>query len=192
MERIKRVLDKYFHFMDEIGGNSFIEELIPAQLINKEKEPKFEGTLFWKAINSTIKENEISELEEYYRHKFPLSYKLFLQHRHFIDLQLGEYSIGFFKNLPNTIVNDTKEEIENCYWNLVERNYLPFASLSDYGVLCFDANHSNPDYPIVSFDHEDEYDKPEIYASNFEAMFEEFETHLDDWIKSKREKRNLT
>ena len=187
MERIKRVVDKYFNFITEIGGNSFIAELIPSPLINKEKEPKFEGTLFWKAINSTVSKAEISQLEDYYGHQLPIAYKFFLQHRHFIELQLGGDSIGFFKNLPGTIVNDTKEEIENYYWNLIERNYLPFARLSDYGILCFNANHSNQDYPIVSFDHEDEYDKPQNYAPNFETIFEEFETHLADWIKVKRE-----
>lgn len=178
--------------MDEIGGNSFIEELIPAPLINKDKAPKFEGTLFWKAINSTTKEDEINKLEDYYGHKLPTSYKFFLQYRHFISLQLGEHSIGFFKNLPNTIVSDTKEEIGNYYWNLVERNYLPFANLSDYGVLCFDANNPSQDYKVVSFDHEDGYDEPENYASNFEAMFDEFETYLDDWIRSNKEKENGT
>lgn len=186
MERIKRVVDKYFNFMDEIGGNSYLEDFIPALLINKVKKPKYEGTIFWKAIESTIKEEEISELEDYYGYKLPSSYKLFLQYRHFIELQLGGYSICFFKNLPNTIVIDTKEEVENYYWSLIERNYLPFARLSDYGVLCFNANDSNPDYQVVSFKQEDEYGEPEIYALNFDAMFIEFEVHLDDWIKEKR------
>tara|TARA_R110002096_G_C14385150_1_gene706088 strand:- start:41 stop:625 length:585 start_codon:yes stop_codon:yes gene_type:complete len=194
MERIKRVIDKYFDFMDKIGGNSFIDELIPESMINKAKEPRFEGTFFWRAIESTVENRDIQKLENYYGHKLPDSYRSFLQHRHFIELQLGGYSIGFFKNVPSRLVQDTKQEIENYYENLIERNYLPFATLSDYGVLCFDANRvdNNQDYPVVSFDHEDGYEAPEHYSENFNSMFQEFEANLDNWIKNKREKNNAT
>lgn len=185
MEIIKRVVDKYFDFMNEIDGNSFIEELIPEPLLNTEKVPKFEGTQFWKAINSTIKNEEIENLEVFYGHKLPISYKLFLQHRHFIELQLGSHSISFFKNLPDQIVEDTKEEIESYYSNLLERNYLPFAHMGDHGIVCFDANDSSPDFKVVHFD--DEEDRPQNYANSFVEMFDEFETHLNDWIKTKRE-----
>ena len=174
--------------MDEIEGNSFIEELIPESLLNKAKEPKYEGTRFWKAIDSEIGELELNEIENYYRHSLPDSFKFFLSYRHFLELNLGQHSVSFFKNLPNTIVTDIKEEIENYYEGLVERSYLPFASLGDYGVLCFDANieKANHDYQIVSFDHEDEYTTPENYSPNFEEMFVEFESNLDDWIKRNR------
>ncbi len=180
--------------MDEIGGNSFIDELIPDSMINKEKETRFEGTLFWTAIDSTVERSDIQELESYYKHKLPASYISFLQHRHFIELQLGGYSIGFFENLPGSLVQDIKQEIESYYENLIERNFLPFAALSDHGVLCFDANQNdnNTDYPVVSFDHEDGYEDHELYSENFISMFKEFEENLDYWIKNKREKNNAT
>lgn len=188
MEKINKVIDKYFDFMDEIGGVTFIDSMIPNCMIDYTKKSEFEGKLYWKAINSLVSESEIQELEGYYNHKLPKSYKEFLQHRHFIELELGGYCIRFFKNLPNTFVEDTKIEIENYYWNLIERNYLPFAALSDYGVLCFDANVSKPDneYPILSFDHEDEFGESESYSPDFESMFQEFEENLDEWISNKR------
>ena len=79
--------------MEEIGGNSFIEDLIPKLLIDEEKESEFDGIRFWKTSGSTIEEKEIRELESYYGHNLPSSYKSFLKYRHFVELQLGTYSI---------------------------------------------------------------------------------------------------
>lgn len=193
MKIIKDVIDTYFDFMDEIGGNSFPEEFIPKLLINEEKISQYEGIRFWKAIESTIKEKEIQELENYYGHPLPDSYKWFLKYRHFIELQLGTYSINFFKNLPGTIVQDTKEEIES-YYPMIRQNYLPFARLGDYGVLCFDANEQIVDhnYKVLNFDHEDFYSQSEVYAPNFGYIFAEFKAHLEDWMKNKRAKENTT
>jgi hypothetical protein len=175
--------------MEEIGGISFIDELIPDSMINKDKEPEYEGTLFWTPIDSTVNNREIQELENYYGHKLLVSYISFLQHRHFIDLQLGADSIRFFKNLPGQLVQDMKQQAVCYYQSLIKRNYLPFAGLSDYGVLCFDSNQlkSNREYPVVSFYHEDEYKQPDHYSTNFESMFVEFEENLDDLIKKRRE-----
>lgn len=103
-------------------------------------------------------------------------------------MDLGQPSITFFKNLPRTLVEDTEEEIEEFYEGLIERNYLPFARISDVGVLCFDANteQANQAYEIVGFDQEDGFLRPERYAKNFAALFVEFETHLDEWISHRR------
>ncbi len=46
-------------------------------------------------------------------------------------------------------------------------------------------NDKNTDYIVVSFDHEDGYEEPEHYSINFESMFEEFESNLDEWIKKR-------
>ena len=124
MEKIKCVIDRYFDFMEEIGSNSFIEELIPEELINSEKEPKYERTKFWKPIISTITNNDIEGLEEYYGCKLPNSYKFFLRYRHFLELNLGQYSISFFKSLPKSFVQNTIEEIEDNYENLIKRNFI--------------------------------------------------------------------
>lgn len=192
MEKINKVIDKYFDFMDEIGGMSNIDSMIPNCMVDHTKESELGSKLYWKAIKSTVSESEIQELEDYFNHKLPKSYKEFLQHRHFIELELGSYGVRFFKNLPRTFVEDMKEEIENYYWNLIERNYLPFAALSDYGVLCFDANVTKPnnEYPIITFDHEDEFIESDNYSPDFETMFQEFEENLDEWIDNKRKMNN--
>ena len=62
---------------------------------------------------------------------------------------------------------------------------MPFARLSDYGVLCFDANQisNDNDYRVVSFDNEDGYKIFEVYSDNFEAMFSKFEEDINEKIK---------
>lgn len=189
---IKTVLDKYFNFMREIEGNSYITELIPDSMIDETKENGGEGWSYWKPLPSAVTEKEIAQLESYFKHKLPESYKFFLHQKHFIELYFGQYSIRFFSNLPAELVPHFEETIKELYWNLPKRNYIPFAHLSDYGVLCFDANKkvTDNDYPVVEFNHEDGYHQPELYSKNFLEMFPEFNGHLDDWIKNNREIRS--
>ncbi|MCP2045553.1 SMI1/KNR4 family protein [Pontibacter sp. HSC-36F09] len=186
MNKIKVVVDKYFAFMQEIGGLFAPEKEVPQVMLDAEKMGEFEDSVYWKPINSTVTDKEIKELEDYFGHKLPSTYKMFLQHRHFLELQLGEYGVSFFPNIPEKLVSNTKEEIEEYYWNLVERNYLPFARLSDYGVVAFNANKGSAenDYPIVTLTHEDEFEETEEYATNFEDMFKEFDSHLKDWTET--------
>lgn len=186
---IKQVTDKYFDLMDEIGGNQFITKLIPPAMINPNRKAD-DGNAHWTAIQSTVTESEIGELETVFGHTLPDSFKFFLRQRHFVDLQIGEYCISFFSNLPGALASEFKETIEAQYPTLLERNYLPFAHYMDTGVLCFDANKKSDDndYPVVIFNHEDGYKKKKrkIYAHNFLEMFNEFNSHLDTWINNIR------
>jgi hypothetical protein len=188
MHIIKSVVDLYFDFMDEKDGNAYVEEFIPNALLNTDKLSNFNGTKYWKATESTITDEEIDQLETYYRHKLPISYKYFLKYRHFIELYLGQHNIAFFKNLPGTLLSDTKKEIENYYTDFIEANYLPFARMQDFGVLCFRAVQNTPnfDYEVVCFQDWNDHSSPKLYSKNFETMFFEFEDHLKDWIAAKR------
>ncbi|MCC6727283.1 MAG: SMI1/KNR4 family protein [Saprospiraceae bacterium] len=190
--RIKAVVDKYFDFMEETGGLFYMADEAPEEMLNDNVVHFEDDDITWSAINSTVSAQEIEALESYYRHRLPSDYVAFLKHRHFVHLQMGSYQVAFFKNLPGRIVIDTKEKIKNYYWNLIERNYLPFAALSDFGVLCFDANIAIPnnDYPVVEFSHEGEYEEAEQHASSFADLFIEFESHLDEWITTYRGKQN--
>lgn len=187
---IKTVVDKYFDFMEELGGNAHLTSVIPISMIDSNRPPDNDWS-YWNALPSAVTEKEIKELESYFKHKLPESYKFFLRQRHFIELHLGAYQVNFFANLPQELLPKTKETIKDLYWNLPKRDYVPFAHLSDFGVLCFDANKNvaDNDYPIVEFNHEDGYHQPELYSKNFLEMFPEFNSHLDDWIKNNREKR---
>ena len=67
MKVIASVIDKYFDFIEEIGGNIYIEEMIPELLIDKNKAPRFESTSYWNAIESTNSEEDLMRLEGYYK-----------------------------------------------------------------------------------------------------------------------------
>lgn len=190
MEIIKRVIDKHFEFMEKLDGNSFIEEFIPETMLQTDRSSIHVDIKHWIPIKSTITTLEIEALEKYFGSGLPISYKYFLSHRHFIELDLGQ--VSFFKNLPNTIVEDTKEEVGEFFQDLIDRRYIPFARLVDFGVVCFDANKnlSNEDYKIVSFDTYD-LDKAAPFSENFESMFVEFETQLDAWIANKRAQKRI-
>lgn len=194
MNKVNRVVDKYFDFFKEIGGLFDLKELIPNSMLDNTEECNFEESAIWKPILSTVTDEEINELESYFKHPLPDSYKRFLKHKHFLELNLGGYGVGFFPNIPGELVSKNKEIIEDSYWNLINRNFLPFAHLSDYGVLAFDANVKSAEnnYPIVTLSHEDDFEHPDNSAKDFESMFDEFETHLDDWIKRNREQRKVS
>jgi hypothetical protein len=190
---IKKVLDKYFDFIKITGtyAFSYMTEFIPELMLDKAKEENDEGYSWWIPINSTITQKEITELEFVFGHPLPTSFKYFLQQRYFLELELGGYGIRFFPNLPGELASVFKRNFNQfSYGDLLQRNYLPFADLSDYGVMCFNANEKATDneYIIVSFDHEDGYTNPENYAKNFTDMFHEFDAHLDEWIRNWTEK----
>jgi hypothetical protein len=186
-EIIKNVVDKYFDFMDEIGSGSYISEAIPYAMLDTSR--RGDEHSYWKPIMSTVTTADLNQLELYFGQPLPESFKYFLKQRHFIELSLGGYGIGFFSNLLGELMTGFKKTIEGRYWNLPERNYLPFAHFMDFGVLCFDSNHKliDSNYPVMMFTHEDGYDEKEFYANSFEEMFIEFNSHLDDWIKNYRQ-----
>jgi hypothetical protein len=186
---IKLVVDKYFDFRDEIGGNHYITEFIPAAMINFKKENNDDYT-YWVAIESTFSEQDTIQLSEYFGSPLPSAFIYFLRQRHFIEFQPAG-NVSFFTVLPGDLTSQFKEIIDTQYSNLLERNYLPFAHFADTGVLCFDANVKTEgnDYPIILLDHEDDFDTPQDYANNFMEMFNDLNAELDEFIKNNRENR---
>src|SRR5882757_5980325 len=98
---IKKVLDKYFNFQEQLGPYSFcfITELIPEAMLDKTKKHDNEEYSWWIPTPSTITTKDLSELEALLGHPLPGSFKYFLQQRHFVELDLGGYGIRFFPNL---------------------------------------------------------------------------------------------
>ncbi|WP_346318920.1 SMI1/KNR4 family protein [Chitinophaga sp. YIM B06452] len=172
---IKLVVDKYFDLLEEKGGNFYMSEFIPEVMLDRSKEYD-EGYSYWLPVKSTVSEKDVIDMEVFLGHPLPESFIFFLRQRHFMELQLGSHAINFFSILPGEVLSKFKEIIEMLYWNLLERNYLPFAHVSDWGVLCFDANLKSPtnDYSVIILDHEDGYNKPTFYARSFKDMFNEF------------------
>ena len=71
------VLDDYFAFLQTKGGMTYPADLIPEAMLDQERESDFEGIGCWTTIPSTITEEEILELEQFYAHKLPTSFKQF-------------------------------------------------------------------------------------------------------------------
>jgi hypothetical protein len=185
--------------MNELGGNNHLSQLIPASMIDDSRTPSFGGNeyLCWKPIKSTITVNDITSLETNIGHELPTSYKYFLQHVHFIDLNLGDQPIDYFRSLPGNTIELLLQEIINFPPSLIEmdyepplkRGYIPFANYSDQGLACFDTTGEPRianEYRLIWLDHEDGYQEPQPLATNLVSMFHEFGTHLDQWIKTNR------
>ena len=192
---IPKVLDKYFNFCKEPGQElslSDMTERVPKEMLDhsRDKDQKDEDYSFWLPLKSNVSEKEISGLESLLRNKLPASYKHFLQERYFVDIHFTD--VDFFSNLPGLLVSAFREKIDNYYPQLPRKNYLPFASYKDYGVLAFDANKNAVDneYEIIVLDHEDDYTTPQFYAANFLSLFNTLDKQLDESIKLITDYRN--
>ncbi len=188
-EDINRVIDKYFNFMKELDGFHYIPEFIPKSMQDNTPPSRFEDTLRWKVISSTVTDKQIQEYEIQIGLKLPNSYKYFLKYKNFIEMVLGEYPIVFFKNLPTDWLTMILEQQHPYNEHLTGRGLIPFASYSDYGVVCFDTKDSvgeDLEYPIVWLDHDDGYTQENELERNFLQLIRSCEPHLDNWIKDKR------
>ena len=187
MEIIKKVLDLYFEFVQKKGGNILPKEWIPIKMVGADVDDDYSK---WLAISSTVSKKDIVELENYWKHPVPPSFEQFLSYRHYLELELGINGVRFFPNKPQTMTADFKEETISTNPDLISRNYLPFAIMGDYEILCFNANKKsvNSELPIVSFDLEEDFENPHFFADSFEVMFIEFEDHLNQWINNTKGK----
>lgn len=112
----------------------------------------------WKPIPSTVTASDIQELEVRTNLRYPALYKEFLQYKHFYELW-PEQEINFFRHG----IREWKEELFGRYFNswdpakLIGQGYIHFADYSDWGIVCFDTHHQNPqdhDCPVIMIDHE--------------------------------------
>ncbi|MEP6747029.1 MAG: SMI1/KNR4 family protein [Bacteroidota bacterium] len=192
---IPKVLGKYFDFCKEPGQElslSDLRERIPKEMLDhsRDKGQENEDYSFWLPLKSNVTEKEISDLESLLRNKLPASFKHFLQQRYFVAIRFTD--VDFFSNLPGLLVSAFREKIDNYYPQLPRKNYLPFATYRDYGVLAFDANKNatNNEYEIVILDHEDDYTTPELYARSFLLLFDTLDKQLGETIKQITDYRN--
>jgi hypothetical protein len=128
----------------------------------------------WYPISSTVKDSELAEFEKEIGYKLPDSYKQFLKTKHFYELYLSECS--FCSHPINIWRSKLMKMIFEGYpsEDLIETGRIPFASWSDWGLLCFDTTTEcqNNNYPIVLWDHEI-FDQFELKHSDFDRMLTE-------------------
>jgi len=150
---------------------------MPEEMFDAEQEIIHREWIPWKAVDSTVTDEDILEIENFLKHSLPESYKEFLKYKHFYELDSPE--VIFFR-FP---IRDWKREFRKIYSyefaeHLISNNYLPFADYADWGTLCFDANIKAEDneYPIVLVDHDYYFEEPvqaDFFAKNFVEMLKE-------------------
>lgn len=130
----------------------------------------------WLPIKSTVSNLDIADFESTIGFKLPESFKTFLKHKHFYELQIGECT--FCEHPVNIWRKSFSDMIFDGYPRefLIDKGRIPFANWSDWGLLCFDTTLKSVDnnYPIVLWDHE-RSDDFEIVYQDFESMLIELE-----------------
>ncbi|MGJ8594230.1 MAG: SMI1/KNR4 family protein [Aquaticitalea sp.] len=169
---MEEIIDKYLNETIALDLNS-----LPIQIEPEMAEKNADQNKEWKKwypIYSTVTDLELEELEIEIGHKLPSNYKRFLKYKHFYELQIAECS--FYKHPIRTWRAEIIKMIFKGYpsEDLIETGRIPFASWSDWGLLCFDTTLAckNNNYPIVLWDHE-VFDEFTIQYSDFENMMEE-------------------
>jgi hypothetical protein len=109
---------------------------------------------FWVPVPSRVTAADLEEIETTLGAKLSPQYKAVLQHRHFLDLHIGD--VGFFPHPTVGWKNTLLTEALGNYGFLLERRLLPFAMFSDWGLWCFALAESDPngEYHIHQWDHE--------------------------------------
>jgi hypothetical protein len=177
---MEEIIDKYFEEYINVGLNILPTDV--DQEMADSYQDKNEEWRRWFPIRSKVRDEEISDYENYIGYKFPYSFKRFLKHKHFYELEISEcsfcaHSINSWRgSLTALIFEGYPREF------LIDKGKIPFANWSDWGLLCFDTSIVNPDneYPIVLWDHE-KSDEFEPKYENFESMMYQLDKENENY-----------
>jgi hypothetical protein len=150
---------------------------VPEAMIDFTRQPN-NNWVPWKAIASTLTEDDIRELEQELGIPFPQLYVDFLQYRHFYSLDDAK-GISFMSH-P---VRDWKTALLDLYGymlepsTLIRQGYIPFAYNSEMGHICFDTSQreiDNQDCAVVLIRdiYADPAPKLLLYSSFFELLLD--------------------
>ena len=169
MKPIKRLIDESLADWEARKLNCLPVD-VPESMQTGETEDDWK---FWRAIDSTVTEEDLEEIEELLGVKPSPQYRELLQHKPFMEVQIGEASI--FPHPEGTWKASISEAVFGGYPKelLIEKGYLPFANYSDWGLLCFGiaSPESNGEYPVFRWDHE-RPEEFEMFASDLRSALE--------------------
>jgi hypothetical protein len=169
-ETIKEIVDRHLKKWADLQLNR-LPIHIETEMADPNQEPSEEWRT-WIPIKSKVTDEEIKDFEEHIGHGIPASYKTFLKHKHFYELQLSE--VSFCSHPVNIWRRKQADMIFDGYPTefLIDKGYVPFADWSDWGLLCFDTNRHNGDfnYPIVLWDHEIATEVTDQYADFLDML----------------------
>ena len=169
---ITELIDTSLAKWGELKANS-TPGVVPEAMQTGESEDDW---TFWKAINSTVTDRDIAEINDLLGVDLSPQYIDLLRHKHFMELQFGEISI-----LPHPVGSWKQSILKEVFSGypkelLIEKGFLPFASYNDWGLLCFGIAEKNTEgeYPIYRWDH----DRPQ----EFEFIAPDLESALQNEI----------
>lgn len=164
---IESIIDIYLQKWANLGINMLPREIDPAMA----GPTNADGWTFWYPIPSEVTDDQIQDFEEQIGYRFPTDYKRYLKYKHFYDLQIAEAD---FTHPVNTWRAAHVDMIDRGYPRefLIDKGYLPIASWSDWGLLCFDTNAGDAafNYPVVLWDHERAHHATPQYANFTELL----------------------
>ena len=129
----------------------------------------------WKPIESILTKKDLNNIEELININLPESYRSFLKHKHFYELQLNDYNIKIHSHLPDKDLKEFKDLYFKSYdpEYVIKKGLIHFADFNDSGLLCFDSTQKreNNEYPIVFLDYSDLSTKHD-YCTNFKELIQ--------------------
>jgi SMI1-KNR4 cell-wall len=169
-DTITTIIDKYLQQWVNKGLN-----ILPIRTIESEMcDPEQDLTIEWKRwlpVKSKVTDTEIADIENDIGYKLPDSYKIFLKHKHFYELNI--FDVSFSSHIINCWQNSLRKLIFEGYPRelLIDKGFVPFAMYSDWGLLCFNTAKKGKgnEYEIVLWDH-DNWSKVEFKYENFITM----------------------
>ncbi|MEM8891147.1 MAG: SMI1/KNR4 family protein [Bacteroidota bacterium] len=174
MKWLEKIVDDSLKEISKTPISMMVLGFIPEEMLDTsiKQSDDWRG---WKAVESTISDEDINQFEEEIGYQLPTSFRYFLKYKYFFRLPIPDSAVILSENLPHKKLSTLKKLIYEYEEPelIIGRGYIYFASFEDIGPLCFDANEKkeNNEYKIVFMDHEDLEDV-HPYAANFKDLLE--------------------
>ncbi|MGL6127009.1 SMI1/KNR4 family protein [Chryseobacterium artocarpi] len=167
---IEEIIDRTLNFWVENELNKLPCDIEEEMLAPNQTDDEWKT---WLPVKSTVTDSELEIFEAETGFIFPEDFKIFLKHKHFYELQISE--VSFCSHPINLWRASLREMMFETYPRefLFDKGYVPFATYSDWGLLCFDTHKNNA---IVLWDHE--------IADSFEYKHKNFYELLTEISKS--------
>jgi hypothetical protein len=169
-QTIYAIIDKHLDRAVEEGSNTLAGKIAEEMRMPGEDQKKERKS--WLAIPSKVTDEEIANLETKLSNPLPGDYKTFLKYKHFYELYIFEAQ--FCKHPIHTWWEELEDMVFDGYprEDLYDKGYIPFATWSDWGMLCFDVNRNDGsnNYPIVLWDHEEPDEVSDRYDNFYDMM----------------------
>lgn len=187
---IRSVIDKALLFSDENFGLQYPFYSIPENMIDRSKDSPYPDIVFWKALPANISTERINEYERKIGFPLPNTYKDFLSHKYFIEINFG-HEAEFFSHTTSWVENFYDEILRIGLEETLKMGLIPFARETDRGYFCFDTNevHEGSEYKLVDYYREfgaSPYPSIRHGQFTFIDLVRELDERLEQWKLAKQ------